>query len=172
MAPLWPTTCFGIKDSSVYLNMKMAKRDSTRALTVLKPCGNAFSAQKTYMGSILDRKTSNFGWKCPKKAFLAILDKNVKVQSWCSTTWEDLQTWLMAQNDPSNLLYKIRTEKFFLPLTILEYWHFECDGTAQNGPKIGIFGSEYHLRSDQKNFWCPNLVKDIASVILSHRSGL
>ena len=53
----------------------MAKRDPRRALTVLKPCGNAFSAQKTYMGSILDRKTSNFGWKCPKMAFLAILDQ-------------------------------------------------------------------------------------------------
>ena len=40
---------------------KMAKTDPRRGLTVLKPCGNAFSAQKTYMGSILDRKTSNFG---------------------------------------------------------------------------------------------------------------
>jgi len=62
--------------SSVYLNikmMKMAKWDARRALMVL-PCGNAFSAQKTYRVSILDRKTSNFGQKCPKMAFLAILD--------------------------------------------------------------------------------------------------
>ena len=49
--------------------MKMDKREPRRALTVLKPSGNAFSAQKTYMGSILDWKTSNFGWKCPKMAF-------------------------------------------------------------------------------------------------------
>ena len=34
--------------------MKMAKRDPRRAQTVLKPCGNAFSAQKTYLGTILD----------------------------------------------------------------------------------------------------------------------
>ena len=66
--------------------MKMAKRDPRCALTVLKPCGNDFSAQETYMGSILGRKTSNFGWKCPKKAFFALLDKHFKVQSWCSTT--------------------------------------------------------------------------------------
>ena len=77
-----------------------------------------------------------------------------------------------GSNDPSNLLYKIRTEKKILPLEIIFKKIFECDGTAQNGPKIGIFGSEYHLRSDQKYFWCPNLVKDIARVILSHRSGL
>ena len=50
MCPLWPTTCFGIKDSSVYLNMKMAKRDPRRALTVLKPRGNAFSAKKPIWG--------------------------------------------------------------------------------------------------------------------------
>ena len=55
--------------------MKMAKRDPRRTLMLLKLCGNAFSAQKTYMGSILDRKTSKFGLKCPKMAFLAILDK-------------------------------------------------------------------------------------------------
>ena len=63
--------------SSVYLNikmMKMAKWDARRALMVLKPCGNAFSAQKTYRVSILNQKTSNFGRKCPKMAFLAILD--------------------------------------------------------------------------------------------------
>ena len=53
----------------------MAKRDPKRALTVLKPCGNDFSAQKTYMGSILGRKTSNFGLKCSKMAILAILDQ-------------------------------------------------------------------------------------------------
>ena len=35
----------------------MAKTEPRRAPMILKPCGNIFSAQKTYMGSILDRKT-------------------------------------------------------------------------------------------------------------------
>merc|ERR1712074_309345 len=44
----------------------MAKWDARHALMVLKACGNAFSAQKTYRVSILDRKTSNFGRKYQK----------------------------------------------------------------------------------------------------------
>ena len=46
--------------------MKMGKQDPRRALTVLKPCGNAFSAQKTYMGSILDRKALQHWLKMSK----------------------------------------------------------------------------------------------------------
>ena len=55
--------------------MKMAKEDPRRALTVLKPCGNVFSAQKTYMGPILDRKTLILAKNGQKMAFLAILDQ-------------------------------------------------------------------------------------------------
>ena len=55
--------------------MKITKKGPRRTVTVLKPCENAFSAQKTYMWSFLDRKTSNFDYKCPKMPFLAILDQ-------------------------------------------------------------------------------------------------
>ena len=56
---------------------KMAKTASRRATTVLKPCGNVFSAQKTYVGSNLDRKTLFLAENTRKRLFLAISDQKI-----------------------------------------------------------------------------------------------
>ena len=53
--------------------MKMPKRDPRRAQTVLKPCGNAFSAQKTYLGTILDHFYDFGGLGVLASAMTAIL---------------------------------------------------------------------------------------------------
>ena len=68
-----------------------------------------------------------------------------------------LQTCLMAQNDPSNLLYKIRTEKIFY---LSPSWSIGTLNVtvppkiAQNGPKIGIFWSKYPLEVENNFFFC------------------
>ena len=55
--------------------MKIAKRDPRRALTVLKPCGNAFSAQKPIMGSSCIEKPLNLAEKAQKCHFWAFSAK-------------------------------------------------------------------------------------------------
>ena len=94
----------------------------------------------------------------PKNGHFGHLEPNISKfnQSWCSTTWVDLQTWPMAQNDPSNLLYKIRTEKIFLSHAILVLWHFNFSPWLQNSqkrPNWGLYGVKDPPRGGPKNFF-------------------
>ena len=71
----------------------------------------------------------------------------------------DLQTWPMAQNDPSNLLYKIGTENNFLSHAILVLWHFNFSPWLQNSqkrPNWGLYGVKDPPRGGpKKNFSVP-----------------
>ena len=59
----------------------------------------------------------------------------------------------MAQNDPSNLLYKIRTEKNLLPLGIIFKKIFECDGTPKMDQKWVFWGQSTPLEVKKKFFF-------------------
>ena len=55
--------------------MKMAKRDLRRALTALKPCGNAFSAQKPIWGPSWIDKPLTLAENAQKRHFLPFWTK-------------------------------------------------------------------------------------------------
>ena len=61
--------------------MKMAKWDARRALMVLKPCGNAFSAQKPIWDPSWIEKPLNLAENAQKCHFWPFWTKNFKVQS-------------------------------------------------------------------------------------------
>ena len=63
----------------------------------------------------------------------------------------------MAQNDPSYLLYKIRTEKIFLPLGIIFQKNFECDEPPKTGQKWVFSGQSTPLEVKKKFFFVTHL---------------
>ena len=61
--------------------MKMAKRDPRRVLTVLKPCRNAFSAQKPTWGPSWIEKPLTLAENAQKCHIWSFWTKNFQVQS-------------------------------------------------------------------------------------------